>query len=289
MWARAACYARRVRPAQTPPSAARAALALAAVATGALLACSTAALPPPDDLDAPPPRTPSNPQPRDPPELASADASAPGEDTCETVPPNHRCGLAPQCGCAKAETCDVTTESTGATSCVTGGTATLGRPCGATGDCMPGLTCVFGACRPFCKTPRTRCTAPGTELCVEVTGDDDMPMPNLAVCTIACDPREPQAVCGTNACVWFSDYYTPSRVSDCNRPGTTKPLEACSSMFECTAGHTCAEHPTYGKECARWCRLGHAGDCPAGFSCNDVFGEKAPTSGGVREGVCQDD
>src|SRR5437764_632731 len=62
------------------------------------------------------------------------DAGTEAAAVCKTVPPNNRCGLDPQCGCGSNETCDVTNEATGATSCVTGGGATLGRPCSQTGD-----------------------------------------------------------------------------------------------------------------------------------------------------------
>lgn len=223
--------------------------------------------------------------------LTSGDAGVEeSAETCETVPPNDRCGLAPQCGCGPNETCDVTTESTGATSCVTAGSATLGRPCLQTGDCVVGLTCQYGACRPYCDTPRTKCGAPGTDLCVEVPDDQGKPIANLTVCTIACDPREPQAVCGTNACHWFATFYAPHKVSDCNFGGPKKVLEPCESDSECQPGLVCIDHPSnsIGKECERWCRLGQAGDCPNGFSCVDVFGDAAPVIGGVKEGVCQD-
>ncbi len=210
---------------------------------------------------------------------------------CETVPPNNRCGLDPQCGCLDTETCDVSNRTTGATSCVTGGTATLGRPCDQTGDCIAGLGCLYGACRPYCKTPLEKCSIGGTELCVTMPDDQGKPVPNLSVCTINCDPREPSGVCGVNSCHWFATLYAPNKVSDCNFAGWADELQGCSGHSDCKPGLACVEHPKHGFECERWCRIGVAGDCgtdPA-FKCKDVYGENAPVINGVKEGICQDD
>lgn len=227
--------------------------------------------------------------------VKEADASVPDAGgQCETVAPNNRCGLVPQCGCGTNETCDVTNVTTGATSCVSGGSATLGRPCTQTGDCMAGLTCEYGACRPYCKTPRSKCGVAGTDLCVEILDDNDKPIPNKSVCTITCDPRAPQGVCGTNACLWLPTYYNPSKVTDCNFAGTVAPYAAaCDGDGDCTAGHVCIEHPSQqiGRECERWCRIGVAGDCPsspAGLTCKNVMGANAPVINGQTLGVCQD-
>jgi hypothetical protein len=225
-------------------------------------------------------------QKNDPPSTKSTDA---GRETCETVPPNDKCGLDPQCGCAENETCDVTNRTTGATSCVTGGTTTLGRPCRTTGDCMTGLACIYGACRPYCKTPLSKCSLGGTDLCVSMLDQDGEPVPNVNFCTINCDPREPSGVCGSNACHWFAQLYAPNKVSDCNFGGKKAELEPCESTSDCQPGLACINHPTVGKECERWCRLDVPGDCTTpGFTCKDVFGDNAPVINGQKEGVCQD-
>jgi len=134
------------------------------------------------------------------PEIKKADGGSSGNQACETVPPNNKCGLDPQCGCLETETCDVTNQTTGATSCVTGGSATLGRPCSATGDCMAGLACLYGACRPYCKTPLTKCSVGGTELCVGMPDADGKP--GLACIEHPAYGRECEAWCrlGGNDC-----------------------------------------------------------------------------------------
>lgn len=282
------CYVSRVGPLRFFP------LALgASIAT--LIACSSPA-PIEDDLvdSAPQPsKKPTTGTPSNTTGTHQADASAPPDaaTACTTAPPNNRCGLVPQCGCGLNETCDVTNETTGATSCVTAGGATLGRPCVQTGDCLAGLACVYGACRPYCGTALSKCTVAGTDLCVEELGDNDKPIPNKNFCTLTCDPREPAAVCGTNSCHWFEDYYKPNSVSDCNRPGTMAPYSTqCQGDSDCQPGFACITHPKFGPECERWCRIGVAGDCPttpSGLKCVDVFGAQAPVIGGVKEGLCQ--
>lgn len=259
--------------------------------TAAVVACSAAPTVPNDLVQGEPGsvKKPTKPTPTT--QVQEADASVPdAPETCEAVLPNKRCGLAPQCGCAGSETCDVTNEASGATSCVTAGGATLGRPCNQTGDCLTGLTCEYGACRPYCKTPRSKCGVSGTDLCVEILGADQKPITNKAVCTINCDPRVPAGVCGTNACHWFASFYAPSKVSDCNFGGTLASLAVCKGTSDCQPGLACISHPKYGLECERWCRIGVAGDCGTDpkFTCKDMFGVDAPVINGVKEGVCQD-
>ena len=279
------------------PSSARAACAAIVALASALVATAACTAPRPDDPpdyasgDPAPKKPKAPPESTKPPEVMKADAGSGESATCETVPPNNRCGLDPQCGCLETETCDVSNRSTGATSCVTGGTATLGRPCQQTGDCMAGLTCLYGACRPYCKEPLTKCGVSGTELCVTMDDDEGNPLPNMSFCTITCDPREPAGVCGVNSCHWFATLYAPNKVSDCNFAGPADELESCTSHADCKPGLACVDHPKHGPECERWCRIGVAGDCgsdPA-FKCKDVFGENAPVINGMKEGICQDD
>jgi hypothetical protein len=261
-------------------------------ACAGLVACSSSPPIGSDDFGLDEPGKVQKPAPPPTSQVQEADASVPDAAAkCVAVPPNNRCGLNPQCGCANNETCDVTNEASGATSCVTAGGATLGRPCNQTGDCLAGLTCSYGACRPYCSTPRTKCGVAGTDLCVETLGADSKPVTNRNVCTITCDPRLPAGVCGTNACHWFGTYYAPSKVSDCNFGGTVAALSPCIDTGDCQPTLACVDHPKYGYECEKWCRIGQTpSDCGTDpkFKCKDVFGVDAPVINGVKEGVCQD-
>jgi hypothetical protein len=216
---------------------------------------------------------------------SSKDGGA-GAAACVTAPPNHACGIVPQCGCKDGQTCDVQDGETGAAACVDAGTAKIGAACNDTSGCGAGLTCLYGACRPYCSQPRSPCNVPGTQYCVEVLNDQGVQVPNAAMCTIACDPRNPQPFCGTNTCLWFATYYAPAHVSDCGPAGTKVAGTACTSDSECVPGFACGKHPTKGRECEAWCRIGGT-DCPAGTTCVDVYADAAPVVAGSKEGVCQ--
>src|SRR5262249_31481256 len=106
-----------------------------------IVACSSAD-PVPDFQSSPVKGTKQSQTPPKNPTLDSGDAGTQDSGAgaaCKTTPPNNKCGLDPQCGCGANETCDVTNDASGATSCVSAGGATLGRPCQQTGDCLAGL------------------------------------------------------------------------------------------------------------------------------------------------------
>jgi hypothetical protein len=258
-------------------------------------ACAATADPQGDALAGSPTATATTSKPSTPPPaptLDAADASQPEASApCKTLGTNGKCGIDPQCGCAANETCDVTASS-GAVSCVTGGSATLGRPCTQTGDCVAGLTCLYGACRPYCTNARSQCTGAGTELCVEELDNNNKPIANMNTCTITCDPLMPSAVCGTNTCMWFDTLYAPAKVSDCNYPGTQGLNQGCpNSDYDCAPGLACHQAPKHNNnyECEKWCHFSPAvaGECGSGYSCKDVFGAAAPVFNGVHEGLCQ--
>ena len=209
--------------------------------------------------------------------------------TCATVPPNNLCGLVPQCGCGANQTCDVTNDTTGATSCITSGATARGAQCTGTGNCAQGLTCVFGACRPYCTTPNQACPGTGLGGCYSPEYAAGLTTPNRNVCAIDCDPRTPSAACGNNSCLWFAG----SNGTDCRPGGTGLELDACSTLDGCAAGLICFSHPLFGPECERWCRLpasSYPNDCGAFTTCTDAYaaaGANAPFVGGVKLGLCQ--
>lgn len=200
---------------------------------------------------------------------------------CTKTPPSNACGLAPQCGCAANETCDITNKTTGAVACTLAGGGPLASLCTTSSQCAKGLTCAYGACRPYCSTINTACSGmAGVGMCTELY--DPALVPNGKVCTITCDLRNPSAVCGSNNCIYDGSV----KASDCDKAGTKDLYDACSTYNDCKQGMACVNHPLFGPECEKWCRLGQ-NDCGVFETCEDVYGVNAPTSAGVKLGHCQ--
>lgn len=209
-----------------------------------------------------------------------SDASDASTGTCVKTAPSNVCGLNPQCGCAANQTCDVTNTTTGGVSCVSAGTATAGRSCTSTGNCAAGMTCWNGACHPYCTRGQATCGT-GT-ICFAPQNASGAVTPNYDVCSVPCDVRSPATACGTNACVWF----TAQKASDCRPAGTQSEFSSCTSTADCRQGLVCANDPTFGPTCVRYCRLGSNADCSLGDTCTDVYGANGPTAGATRLGAC---
>lgn len=208
------------------------------------------------------------------------DASPGDAGTCVTVAPNNVCGLNPQCGCSATQTCDITTPTTGAATCIAAGAQPQGQSCTTASNCARGLTCWNGACRPYCTRGQTTCTGGG--ICFAPTGSSGGTSPNLDVCSVTCDLRSPSTVCGTNGCSYFSS----QRATDCRPPGPGVEYDDCLSDADCRQGFVCGNDPVFGPVCSRWCRLGSNADCALGDTCTDAYGVNAPTSGANRLGIC---
>ncbi len=214
---------------------------------------------------------------------ASVDAAPDAGSTCATVPPSNTCGLAPQCGCAVNQTCDVTNKTSGSVSCVLAGGGTLGSYCTSTTQCAKGFTCGYNACRPDCPTVSAACVGAGLGVCTQyydpATGT---PVTNSKVCTVTCDLRNPSGACGSNNCIWD----TTVNATDCDKTGAGALYSACSRYNDCQQGLGCVSHPIFGFECEKWCRIGQ-NDCGLFETCKDLYGATAPLSGGAKLGHCQ--
>ena len=206
-----------------------------------------------------------------------------GSGSCATVAPSNACGLAPQCGCAVNQTCDVTTPANGSVSCVLAGGGPVGSYCTATTQCALGLTCGYNTCRPYCPTIGAACTGAGLGQCTQYYDPSaGTAVPNSTVCTVACDLRSPSAACGSNNCI----FDTTINVSDCDKSGTKVLYDACTRYNDCQQGLACTQHPLFGFECEKWCRIGQS-DCGIFETCEDIYGATAPSSGGTKLGHCQ--
>jgi hypothetical protein len=209
-------------------------------------------------------------------------ADEPPPSDCKTAAPSNACGVAPQCGCAKTETCDVV-DALGTAKCVPFGKAAMGKPCTATAGCAQGLTCVFGTCHAFCVDPGTKCSQAGTGDCVQVGGQGGAAIPNLAVCTVQCAPHDSLSCGGkTNAGtgVCFVDN---AGNTDCQEGGTRAENESCSPTDDCGPGLVCITPSTGSERCKRWCRVA-TNDCGGSAICRG-FSTKVMV-GGVEYGAC---
>src|SRR3546814_7761845 len=72
------------------------------------------------------------------------------------------------------------------------------------------------------------------------------------VCSSDLDLRNPSAVCGSNNCIYDGSV----KATDCDKTGTKALYDACSTYNECAQGLACVDHPFYGPECEKWCRVG---------------------------------
>jgi len=216
----------------------------------------------------------------DPSSDASAEADAP--DTCKRSAPSNKCGLAPQCGCTLAETCEVE-DGTGAVDCVTAGLATMGSACVNTSGCARGLTCVYGTCHAYCGNPGSPCTEPKTGGCEQVNKADGTAVPNLSVCRVACELRDVNGCGGTSSAGTGVCQVDDLGNTDCAKGGTRTVGQTCGATDLCGPGTVCAGNATVGNTCRKWCRVG-TNDCGGAVACTS-FTTKV-MAGGVEFAGC---
>lgn len=218
------------------------------------------------------------------PTKATSDAGAvTPDDGCERAAPSDECGVVPQCGCAPTHTCDVV-DSEGAVRCVLAGNAPMGHPCTATAGCALGLTCIFGTCHAFCDDPSTACAQPGAGACVHVEAQGGAPVPNFAVCRVACDLQDAESCGGTTNAGVGACFVDDKGGTDCREGGTRTAGQTCSATDKCGPGLVCATSGS-SSVCRRWCRVDQLpSDCGAAQACTGFSSEVKV--GSVVYGVC---
>lgn len=240
--------------------------------------------PAPTTTPEPEPEPQPEPEPEPEPIDSGADRDARGPDeACERAAPGDVCAVAPQCGCGAAETCDVE-DSAGSVHCVIAGKYKMGSPCTTTVGCERGLTCVYGICHAYCANPGAACGVSGTGPCVQLESSGG-PIPNLSVCFVACDLRDPLSCGGTTAAGTGVCQVDPDGVTDCRTGGTKTAGQSCTSTPECGPALVCVLTGADGGAgtCRRWCRVG-TNDCGGVVTCSG-FQTKVQV-GAVEYGAC---
>jgi hypothetical protein len=202
-------------------------------------------------------------------------------EVCKTTAPSNKCGLVPQCGCTLAETCDVE-DGAGNVGCVVAGKAAMGHPCTTTSGCTKGLTCVFGTCHAYCATAGAKCTEPKTGDCFQVKNTSSADVPNLKVCLVACDLRDPSACGGTTAAGTGVCGVDSTGKTDCQSGGTRTVNQACTPTDECGPSLVCVGSAG-ASTCKKWCRVG-TNDCGGTTVCGS-FSTKVMV-GATEYGAC---
>jgi hypothetical protein len=198
-------------------------------------------------------------------------------DNCVKAPPSNVCGVYPQCDCASKQTCEVNqSQLDGSSSCVAAGTKTRGQSCTATvNECAPGLTCIWGQCHEYCGSDGSMCTSAGTNYCLNLTDNNQKPIPNLLICHNDCQLEDPSSCGGgSEGCVYFD----VDKV-DCYPVGTAS---TCSATTSCKPGYSCVNQSSV-YTCHPWCRVG-ASDCTTG-TCMPF--STPPHWNGYDYGFCQ--
>jgi hypothetical protein len=215
------------------------------------------------------------------------------------VPPiaGAPCSEFPQCGCTGTLNCDVA-NAKGMTACVASGTTPPYNNCDAVGQCEKGYSCIGGVCKPFCGTA-SDCPGSG-RVCDNVVDQNNNKIPGASICTLNCDPLNPQdsgggwSACGSNTnCAAIGTKSAP--YSDCYGPASATATQGTSCAGSsgagdgpCAPGYICLT-PDAGItfSCFKNCRVGNNADCSTAGSGKTCHGYGTPTYVGTTQyGYC---
>ncbi|MDB4966467.1 MAG: hypothetical protein JWN44_2156 [Myxococcales bacterium] len=218
---------------------------------------------------------------------------------CVLNVPTSQCGIFPQCGCVGGQNCNVENTTSGQAMCVAAGATPDWNNCTGNGDaqCAKGSTCVDGVCSPFCGAVGD---CPGAYRdCFQVVNSTQANIPGMKVCSLFCDPTNPQnsaggyAACGPNVnCFPGAD-----RISYCLGPTTASGVQntnckvgTAGDNSKCAPGLACVHETIFGSEfytCYKFCKVGVANECSglgSGVACR-AFATKQ-YAGGQEIGSC---
>jgi len=181
-----------------------------------------------------------------------------------TPPPGSACRVAPNCGCADNETCELQDVS-GNGACKPAGSVARGGVCTAPSECGKGMLCIDSRCEPYCSTSADCDTKQCSGITLGGTAVKD-----VGYCSTPCDPSVPTCSDG-GACKFATKTQTL-----CVPAGSKGDNEACTNDGECGAGLVCGD----GNKCTPLCAAGST--CSSGATCLDV----GLTYNGTSYGYC---
>lgn len=171
------------------------------------------------------------------------------------------CGIAPQCGCAAFESCDIAADA--ARGCTSSGSNVVGRACLGTFECARGLLCLSGVCRAPCEPALAPCAAGSCSDYAKAPSDGGVSA-SLAACSVACDYAD-EGSCGFRpgdlagaACVFRAALGRAECMSVRN---VQLQSGVCAEDAECGAGRVCVATSMGFSSCRRLCKLGAADAC----------------------------
>ncbi len=215
---------------------------------------------------------------------ATVDAP-PGPDAGVDAPP-VACTLVPQAGCAGGRACDLADHGTTTCREVSSG-GIDDDACAAAAQCAAGYSCLAtagqGSCLAFCRNDGDCAPASGSRCAIRLSDGAGTPIPGGVFCSQACSPRTGAGCPATWNCAPIDD--AAGDLTRCVPAGTGGVGASCASVRDCRIGHLCVERGAT-TTCERSCRVGVAGDCTGGASCQG-FTNTPTIIGGVEWGACQ--
>jgi hypothetical protein len=216
-----------------------------------------------------------------------------------TPPAASACVVFPQCGCSATQSCDIT-DTSGNMVCVATGTTANWNLCTGSGQCRKGSSCVHGVCTPFCANvgaPSADC-AGGNE-CYQLQDASQSPavnIPNDKVCTLNCDPVNPQnatggyAPCGAGVnCYPDTDHYAwclgPTTAAGTQGVDCTDTSSLAANPSLCAVGYYCVPGSTFGGTCYKTCHKAQTGECPGSTACTSFSTKQY--AGSLEIGYCK--
>jgi len=217
---------------------------------------------------------------------SSSSSGSGGGGSCGEMP----CKLvAPQCGCASGEMCQV--DGMGARACVPAGNVAIGGVCTVDNDCAAGGICLattptVSTCGEFCSSD-AQCTAPGGLCVVTLNNGSGGQIPGVTLCSENCNATTNVGCAAGTGCVFGRESAGQMRLfTTCREVGTGAQGAACTDNGDCAATYGCFNTGT--NECLKYCNV-NAPSCPSGTACTAITigtDEVEVIIGNVTYGAC---